>query len=267
MMREEAEHFPPYDFESNVGYPAPVHKAALRGLRPERDPPPLVDLHGAPVLARASPLRRAPVHLALLAKRQRGGSGMSVDLPEVHAAALDATRRSVAGVRDDQWDAAVRLRRLDRARAGEPHRHRQLLGGRARLGARPSRRSATGSTATCSAPTRSRAYDDSALRRRGGVPGAGRDGGAVRGVVRTGARRGLLRAPVHRRADPRVGRRHVDRTGHHARSRAGRGVPRGGRAAARHARAASGVFGDTGSTCPTTPSRQTRLLAVLGRRG
>jgi uncharacterized protein (TIGR03086 family) len=28
---------------------------------------------------------------------------MSVDLPEVHARALDCARRSVAGVRDDQW--------------------------------------------------------------------------------------------------------------------------------------------------------------------
>ena len=28
---------------------------------------------------------------------------MSVDLPEVHAAALDGARRSIAGVRDDQW--------------------------------------------------------------------------------------------------------------------------------------------------------------------
>jgi ribonuclease HII len=34
MMREEAEHYPPYDFESNVGYPAPVHKAALAGYGP-----------------------------------------------------------------------------------------------------------------------------------------------------------------------------------------------------------------------------------------
>ena len=34
MMRSEAEHYPPYDFESNVGYPAPVHKAALRGYGP-----------------------------------------------------------------------------------------------------------------------------------------------------------------------------------------------------------------------------------------
>jgi ribonuclease HII len=34
MMTDEAEHFPPYGFESNVGYPAPVHKAALRGYGP-----------------------------------------------------------------------------------------------------------------------------------------------------------------------------------------------------------------------------------------
>jgi len=34
MMHEEAEHYPPYDFESNVGYPSPVHKAALRGYGP-----------------------------------------------------------------------------------------------------------------------------------------------------------------------------------------------------------------------------------------
>jgi ribonuclease HII len=34
LMREESVHFPPYDFESNVGYPAPVHKAALRGYGP-----------------------------------------------------------------------------------------------------------------------------------------------------------------------------------------------------------------------------------------
>jgi ribonuclease HII len=34
MMVEEAAHFPPYDFESNVGYPAPAHKAALAGYGP-----------------------------------------------------------------------------------------------------------------------------------------------------------------------------------------------------------------------------------------
>lgn len=34
LMHAEAEHYPPYDFESNVGYPAPVHQAALRGYGP-----------------------------------------------------------------------------------------------------------------------------------------------------------------------------------------------------------------------------------------
>ncbi len=34
MMVEAAEHYPPYDFESNVGYPAPAHKTALAGYGP-----------------------------------------------------------------------------------------------------------------------------------------------------------------------------------------------------------------------------------------
>ncbi|HEX9467705.1 MAG TPA: ribonuclease HII [Acidimicrobiia bacterium] len=34
IMIEESEHYPPYDFESNVGYPAPVHKTALAGYGP-----------------------------------------------------------------------------------------------------------------------------------------------------------------------------------------------------------------------------------------
>jgi len=34
MMRAEAEHYPPYEFESNVGYPSPRHQAALRGYGP-----------------------------------------------------------------------------------------------------------------------------------------------------------------------------------------------------------------------------------------
>jgi ribonuclease HII len=34
MMRDEAEHFPLYGFESNVGYPAPVHKCALAAYGP-----------------------------------------------------------------------------------------------------------------------------------------------------------------------------------------------------------------------------------------
>ena len=34
MMIDEAVHYPPYDFESNVGYPSPLHKTALRGYGP-----------------------------------------------------------------------------------------------------------------------------------------------------------------------------------------------------------------------------------------
>ena len=34
LMLGEAEHFPAYGFESNVGYPAPVHQAALRAYGP-----------------------------------------------------------------------------------------------------------------------------------------------------------------------------------------------------------------------------------------
>ena len=113
----------------------------------------------------------------------------------------------------------------------------QLLGGRARRRARPSRRWATGSTATCSATTRSRAYDDSAAGGRGGVPRAGRDGRAVRGVVRARCRASVYCG--HRFIDVLVHGWDVATStgsGHHARSRAGRGVLGGGRAAARHAR-------------------------------
>ena len=34
MMREEAEHFPGYDFDRNKGYPCPRHKAALQAWGP-----------------------------------------------------------------------------------------------------------------------------------------------------------------------------------------------------------------------------------------
>jgi len=34
MMEEEAEHFPAFGFDSNRGYPAPVHQAALRAWGP-----------------------------------------------------------------------------------------------------------------------------------------------------------------------------------------------------------------------------------------
>jgi ribonuclease HII len=34
LMREEADHYPGYDFELNKGYPSPLHKTALRGYGP-----------------------------------------------------------------------------------------------------------------------------------------------------------------------------------------------------------------------------------------
>jgi ribonuclease HII len=34
IMRDEARHFPAYDFELNKGYPSPRHKTALRGYGP-----------------------------------------------------------------------------------------------------------------------------------------------------------------------------------------------------------------------------------------
>jgi ribonuclease HII len=34
LMRTESEHFPPYHFERNKGYPSPLHKIALRGYGP-----------------------------------------------------------------------------------------------------------------------------------------------------------------------------------------------------------------------------------------
>ena len=110
------------------------------------------------------------------------------------------------------------------------------------------------------------AYDDSALRGGGGVPCARRDGGAVRGVVRAGARRGLLRPPVHRRADPRLGRRQR-RPG-----RTPRSTPRSSRRASRWSSPSSTC--SSAAACsgrrldvPDDAEPQTQLLAVLGRRG
>jgi ribonuclease HII len=34
MMREQAVHYPGYNFEANKGYPCPVHKAALQAMGP-----------------------------------------------------------------------------------------------------------------------------------------------------------------------------------------------------------------------------------------
>ena len=34
LMRADAPHYPPYDFERNKGYPSPAHQMALRGYGP-----------------------------------------------------------------------------------------------------------------------------------------------------------------------------------------------------------------------------------------
>ena len=230
-----------------------------RGLRPERDPPPVVDLHGALCWRGVPP---APGRLFVVAARtvasRRGGARMDVDLPEVHARSLDATRR--IGRRRGRPTSGTSTSVCDDWTVRELVNH--IVTGNywaAELGsaARPSRRWATGSTATCSAPTRCAPTTTRRIVAAAVVPRAGRDGRAVRGVVRAGARLGVLRAPVHRRADPRVGRRQVDRPGHHARPRARRRVLGGGRAAARRCSRGSGAFG-TPVDVPDDADRQTR---------
>ncbi len=68
LMAEESEHYPHYGFESNRGYPAPVHRCALAAYGPCRDPPAFVGVHGRTALAVAQV--RAPT-TALLAPRGR----------------------------------------------------------------------------------------------------------------------------------------------------------------------------------------------------
>jgi ribonuclease HII len=63
LMRAESEHFPPYAFEQNKGYPSPTHQMALRGLRPFIHPPPQLVLRDVPSLVRQ--LAREPRKPAL----------------------------------------------------------------------------------------------------------------------------------------------------------------------------------------------------------
>ena len=212
-------------------------------------------------------LHRAGCSSSVSTGSRTGGRDMDVDLPEVHARALDATR----AVRSPAWatTSGTIVSDCDDWTVRELVNHivtGNYWAAELGVGATPSRRSATGSTATCSATDPLRAYDDSAAawpRRCSARPGAmdapcAVSYGPVPGI-------GLLRAPVPRRAHPRVGRRHVDRAGHHARSRAGRGVL--GRWSSRSSTCSwPAARSAPGSRCPTTPSRQTKLLAVLGRR-
>ena len=217
MMREEAEHYPPYDFESNVGYPAPAHKLALARVRPERDPPAVVDLHGVALLARRAAGTGTAVHLRFAgAVPSRRCAAWTSTFPRCTPVRSTHARRAMAGVGADQWDLVSDCDGLDRAGAGEPRRHRQLLGRRARVRPHHRGRSATGSTATCSAPTRCAPTTTRRWWRRRSfrAPGAMEKPCAVSYGPVPGV--GVLRAPVHRRARPRVGRRQLDRAGHHA---------------------------------------------------
>ena len=262
MMRDAAEHYPPYDFESNVGYPAPAHKAALAGYGPSA-------IHRRSWIFMEALCWRgvppAPGRLFVLIRRRVEREAGDGRRPSGGARrSLDASRRFVAGVVADQWETASvcddwTVRELvnhivtGNYWAAELGRRQDDRGGR-----RPARR------------RRARHRPAARLRRlragRGrGVPRAGCDGRAVRGVVRAGARLGVLRAPLHRRADPRVGRREVDRAGHQ------RSIPsswkRAGRWSSRSSRCStgSGAFG-TPVDVPDGADQQTRLLAVLGRK-
>ncbi len=112
---------------------------------------------------------------------------MDVDLPEVHARSLDHARRSMAGIGDDQWELVSdcddwTVRELVNhvvtgnywaAELGSGFTIEQVgdrLDGDV-LGDRPAAR-----------------LRRLVARRRRGVPRPGRDGAAVRGVVRTRSR-------------------------------------------------------------------------------
>ena len=137
LMSEESEHYPPYDFESNVGYPAPAHKSALAGYGPSA-------IHRRSWIFMDSLCWRgvppAPGRLFLVAFCARTGErqrGERCDGRSSRGARAGARR--TRAVRAPAWattsgGAPSGLRRLDGAGAGEPHRHRQLLGGRARRG-------------------------------------------------------------------------------------------------------------------------------------
>ena len=250
-----------------MGYPAPVAQGRARGLRPERDPPSVVDLHGVAVLARASRRRRAAVHSERLSRSSPNEEvrAMDVDLPEVHARRSTPRTPSVAGVGDDQWDDVSdcedwTVRELvnhivtgnywaDELGVGQDHR-----GGR-----RPARR------------RRARRRPGACLRRLGRAwrrrRSAPRARWTRRARCRTGRCPGRSTAATASSTCSSTGGTSPRRPGRTPRStRPRRGVLGGGRAAARHARGQRRVR-HRRSTVPDDADAQTKLLAVLGRRG
>src|SRR5262249_30896405 len=88
LMREEAEHYPAYDFESNVGYPAPVHKSALAWFGPSA-------IH-----------RRSWIFMDRLCLRGGGGGGgggWRLFPPVRGGGSGRGPRRYVDSVGDGQW--------------------------------------------------------------------------------------------------------------------------------------------------------------------
>ena len=103
MMADEAEHYPAYGFESNRGYPAPLHKCRARRLRTVGDPPALVDLHGLLRVGWHSALR-APAHLVLERGRclTRVGCGRGARRRDAHAHGARVVRRRTRSRSDER---------------------------------------------------------------------------------------------------------------------------------------------------------------------
>ena len=191
---------------------------------------------------------------------------MEPDLPELHAHALESTRRCRRRGGRRPVAAARPSARAGRAGAREPHRDRQLLGGRARPGSdhrgggRP--------------PRRRRARRRPARRlRRSAWRRRRRSGRRVRWRRRARCRTDRSPGEVycgHRLLDVLI---HgwdvaiVDRTGHHARPRAGRGVLSRCVEPQRDMLVGSGMFGDVRSRCrQDRAAARPRLLADARRR-
>ena len=188
---------------------------------------------------------------------------MSVDLPEVHARALDNTRTIVAGVQRSQfgdptpcedWDVATLLHHIIYGNfwvsplvSGETI---EQVGDRLEgdlLG-----------DDFVAAYDRSSADCAAAFRAPGAMDGT------VCGVLRARSRQCLLRSSSDRRVGARVGCRQGDRWEHRPARGSGRRVPRGRGASARHARGLGRSTGDNWDV-PADATPQTRLLRLLGR--
>ena len=101
LMRQEADHFPAYDFERNKGYPSPVHQTALRGVRAHGDPPPQLGFRAGPAVVRAAAGDAARGSSSESVDPRRGTFPVSVAArgAEFEATARRAARAPVGPVR------------------------------------------------------------------------------------------------------------------------------------------------------------------------